>query len=96
MTKTMSHIEEIIDIASLSEVAYRRPELEGGLGQMWDITLPDEESTIRLIDDDGDVVIYLFTGGRAQIESGRMTFRHRMAAPTYVAMMLDQLVADYM
>lgn len=95
MTKTMSHIEEIIDIAGLSEVAYRRTELEGGLGQMWDITLPDEQTTIRLIDDDGTVVIYLFTGGRAQIESGKVTFRHRMAAPTYVAMMLEQLVADY-
>ena len=94
-TTALSHIEEILDIAGLSEVAYRRAELEGGLGQMWDITLPDEETTIRLIDDDGQVVVYLFTGGRAQIESGKMTFRHQMAAPTYVAMMLDQLVADY-
>ncbi len=95
MTTTMSHIEEILDIAGLSEVAYPRPELAGGCGDMWDITLPDEETTIRLIDDDGDVVVYLFTGGRAQIESGRMSFRHRMAAPDYVAMMLEQLVADY-
>jgi hypothetical protein len=94
-TSTQTTVEEILDIAGLSEVAYPRPELTGGSCEMWDITLPDEETTIRLIDDDGQVVIYLFTGGRAQIESGRMTFRHRMAAPTYVAMMLDQLVADY-
>ena len=97
MTKTMSNAEEILDIAGLSEVSYRRPELERAdwAKCVWDITLPDEETTIRLIDDDGQVVVYLFTGGRSQIESGKMTFRHRMAAPTYVAMMLEQLVADY-
>lgn len=94
-TTTQSHIEEILDIAGLAEVAYPRPDLAGGCGEMWDITLPDEQTTIRLIDDDGQVVVYLFTGGRAQIESGQMTFRHRMAAPTYVAMMIEQLVADY-
>lgn len=97
MTKTMSHTEEILDIADLTEVAYPRPDLAGGCGDMWDITLPDEETTIRLLDRDraGDIDIYVFTEGRAQIESGHMTFRRNMAAPGYVAMMLDQLVADY-
>ena len=94
MTKTTSHIEEILDIAGLSEVAYPRPDLAPHL-DMWDITTPDEDTTIRILNDDGDVIVYLFTGGRAQIESGKMTFRHQMAAPTYVAMMLEQLVADY-
>lgn len=94
MTATMSHTQEILDIAGLSEVAYPRLDLAPHM-DMWDITLPDEETTIRVLDDDGEIVVYLFTGGRAQIESGRMTFRHWLAAPTYVAMMLEQLVADY-
>lgn len=93
MTATLSHIEEILDIAGLTDVAYERADFNI---PAWDITLPDEETTIRVCDDDGQIEVYLFTGGRAQIESGRMTFRHRMAAPTYVAAMLDQLVADYM
>jgi hypothetical protein len=95
MTKTTSHIEEILDIAGLSEVAFPRLDLAPHM-DMWDIALPDEDATVRILDDDGQVTVYLFTGGRAQIESGKMTFRHRMAAPTYVAMMLEQLVADYM
>lgn len=95
MNKIPSNIEEALDIAGLGEVAYRRTELEGGLGEIWDITLPDEQTTIRVGDDDGLVFLYVFTGGGAQIDSGKMTFRHNMAAPTYVAMMLEQLVADY-
>lgn len=94
ITKAISHIEEILDIAGLSEVAHPRQDLAPHM-DMWDITLPDDETTLRILNDDGDVIVYLFTGGRAQIESGKMTFSHRMAAPTYVAMMLEQLVADY-
>lgn len=92
---TNSHITDILEAAELAEVAYPRPELAGGYGEIWDITLPDEQTTIRLVDDDGVVVLYVFTGGRAQIESGRMTFRHNLAAPTYVAAALEQIVADY-
>lgn len=92
---TMTHIEEVLDIAGLSEVAYARPELAGGLGEIWDITLPNEETTIRLCHTDGEVDLYIFTGGRAQIEDGHARFIRQMAAPDYVAMMLDQIVADY-
>lgn len=92
---TVSHVEEILDIAGLSEVAYPRPEMAGGCGEIWDITLPDEETTIRVCDWEGVVDVYLFTGGRAQIEDGHMTFRRHMAAPMYVAMFLEQLVADF-
>lgn len=91
-----SHIQECIELTDYAEVAYPRPDLAGGCDEIWDITLPDEETTIRVCDDDGQISVYLFTGGRAQIESGRMTFRHNLAAPTYVAMVIDQLVADYM
>jgi hypothetical protein len=90
--KTITTIEQILDTAGLYDVAYHRADFNT---PAWDITLPDEETTIRVCDDDGEIVVYLFTGGRAQIESGRMTFRHRMAAPTYVAAALNQLVADY-
>lgn len=92
MNTTVSHIQECLELSDYSEVAYRRI----GFGmETWDITLPDEETTIRVCDDDGLIVVYVFSGGRAQIESGRMTFRHNLAAPTYVAMVIDQLVADY-
>lgn len=60
-----STITEILEVAELIEVAYPRPELAGGYGEIWDITLPDEQTTIRLVDDDGVVVLYVFTGGRA-------------------------------
>lgn len=90
-----SHIQDCIELTDYAEVSYPRPDLAGGCGEIWDITLPDEQTTIRVCDDDGQISIYLFTGGRAQIESGRMTFRHNLAAPGYVAMVIDQLVADY-
>lgn len=90
-----SHIADILDAAGLTDVAYRRTDLEYGHGEFWDITLPDEDTTIRLIDDDGQIHVYLFTGGRAQIESGHATFARRLAAPEFVAMVVDQLVADY-
>ena len=95
MTKTMSHIEEVLDLTDYAEVAYRRPELEGGLGEIWDITLPDEQTTIRLVNNDGTIYVYVFVNGRAQIEDGRIEFRHALAAPVYIAMVLDQLIADY-
>lgn len=95
-SKTMSHIEEVLDLTDYAEVAYRRTELEGWpLGEIWDITLPDEQTTIRICEDDMTIYVYVFVNGRAQIEDGRMEFRHALAAPTYVAMVLDQLVADY-
>jgi hypothetical protein len=65
--------------------------------EMWDITSPDDEATVRIVvDNDGQVEIYLFTGGKAQLESGRMTFRHQLAAPAFVAAAVDQIVADYL
>lgn len=92
MTKT-SAIEEILELSDYSEVAYRRI----GFGmETWDITTPDECATIRICDDDGEINIYLLTNGRAMIESGRMTFRHNLAAPTFVAAAVDQIVADYL
>jgi hypothetical protein len=92
MTKT-SAIEEIIELSDYSEVAYRRI----GFGmETWDITSPDDEATVRICDDDGQIEVYLFTNGRAMIESGRMTFRHNLAAPTFVAAAVDQIVADYL
>ena len=94
MTKTISHIEEVLELTDYAEVAYRRTELEGGLGEIWDITLPDEK-TIRICEDDMTIYVYAFVNGRAQIEEGRMEFRAALAAPTYVALVLDQLVADY-
>jgi hypothetical protein len=94
-TSTQTTVEEILDIAGLSEVAYCVSRRSPGYLDIWEVTLPDEQTTIRLIDDDGEIVVYVFIGGRAQIEDGRMTFRHQMAAPMYVAMMLEQLVADY-
>lgn len=95
MTTTISHIQEVLELTDYAEVAYRRPELEGGLGEIWDITLPDEQTTIRIVNDDGTIYVYVFVNGRAQIEDGRMEFRHALAAPVYIAMVVDQLVADY-
>ena len=42
----------------------------------------------------GDVPNVVFSCG-ALVEDGRIKFRHALAAPTYVALVLDQLVADY-
>lgn len=95
MIKIISNIEEALSIAGLSEVAYKRPELAGGLGEIWDILLPDEGTTIRGCDYAGRIDVYVFTGGKAQIEDGHMLFEGQMAAPCYVAMMLEQLMADY-
>jgi hypothetical protein len=93
MTTTMSSIEEILEHSDYSEVAYRRI----GFGmETWDITGPDEDATVRICDNDGQIEVYLFTNGRAMIESGRMTFRHNLAAPTFVAAAVDQIVADYL
>lgn len=101
-----SHIQDCIELTDYaarwwaspaSSAPWRchpRPDLTG-YDEIWDITLPEEETTIRVCDDDGQITVYLFTGP-AQIESGRMTFLHNLAAPTYVAMVIDQLVADYM
>lgn len=92
MTK-VTYIEEILEESEYSEVAYRRI----GMGlEVWDITGPDEEATIRIVDNDGLIEVYLFTGGRAQIESGKMTFRHNLAAPAFVAAAIDQVAADYL
>jgi len=92
----ISPIRDILDITAYAEVAYRRTDLECGFGEMWDITTPDEQTTIRLCDNDGQIELYLFTGGRAQINSGSMTFRHHMAGPIYVAAALDQLAAEFL
>lgn len=67
-THTISPARECIDLTDYAEVAYRRSDLEGGCGEIWDITGPDEQSTVRICEDDGDIVIYLFTNGRAMIE----------------------------
>lgn len=92
MTTKMSYIEECLAESDYSEVAYRRI----GFGyETWDITGPDEDATVRLCDNDGQIELYLFTGGRAMIESGQMTFRHNLAAPAFVAAAVDQVVADY-
>ena len=96
MTTTTSYIEEILDIAGIAAVAYRRTDMEGGLGEIWDITAPDDSATVRVIDNDGQIDVYLFTGGRAQLEAGRITFGHTFAAPTYVAAALEQIVADHL
>lgn len=89
----LSYIEECLAESDYSEVAYRRI----GMGlEMWDITGPDEEATIRIVDNDGQIEIYLFTNGRAMIESGHMTFRHNLAAPAFVAAAIDQIAADYL
>lgn len=96
MSTQTSYISEILDLTEYAEVAYRRTDLECGLGEMWDITAPDEQSTVRICDDDGTIRVYLFTGGRAQINSGEATFARHLAAPGFVAMVIDQLVADQM
>lgn len=95
MTKTTSAIEEILDIAGLDEVACRRTDLEGGYGEMWDITLPDEQATVRLFNDDGQINVIVFVRGRSMIIDGEMKFSHALAAPTYVAAALEQIIADY-
>lgn len=95
MPKTASQIEDILDIAELSEVAYRRTELEGGLGQIWDITLPDEQTTVRLCEDDMTLYLYVFTGGRAMINDGEQRFAGRLAAPPFVAAALEAVIGDY-
>lgn len=95
MTKTMSHISEILDIAGLVEVAYRRTDIECGLGEMWDITLPDAETTIRVYDNDGRIELIAFTGGRAQLIDGEATFSGAMAAPTFVAAAIDEMIGYY-
>ena len=89
MTKTMSHIEEVLDLTDYAEVAYRRTELEGGLGEIWDITLPDEQTTIRICQDDGTIYVYVFVNGRAMILDAEAQFSHQLAAPMYVAL-VDQ------
>lgn len=95
MAAKISHIQEVLELTDYAEVAYRRPELEGGLGEIWDIELPDGQTLIRICQDDGTIYLYVFVNGRARIEAGRMEFRHNLAAPVYVAMMVDQLVGDY-
>lgn len=95
MQKT-SYVTEILELTDYAEVAYRRTDMEAGLGEIWDITLPDEESTVRICDDDGTIRVYLFTGGRAMINEGEATFSRHLAAPGFVAMVVDQLVADRM
>lgn len=96
MSTQTSYITEILDLTDYAEVAYRRTDMEGGLGEIWDITLPDDESTVRVCDDDGTIRVYLFTGGKAQLIAGEATFSHHLAAPGFVAMVIDQLVADRM
>ena len=92
MTKTISHIEEVLELTDYAEVAYRRTELEGRRCEIWDITLPDEQTTIRIREDDGTIYVYVLVNGRVQTVHGWMEFR---CAPAYVALVLDQLVADY-
>ena len=93
MAAAITYLQECLAESEYSEVAYRRI----GLGvEAWDITSPDDEATVRICDNDGQIEVYLFTNGRAMIESGRMTFRHNLAAPTFVAAAVDQIVADYL
>lgn len=95
MTKTISHVEEILELTDYAEVAYRRTDMEGGLGEIWDIMLPDEQTTIRICQDDLTIYVYVFINGRAMILDAEASFSHQLAAPMYVAMVVDQLVADY-
>lgn len=92
-TTTASYIEEILDHSNVGEVAYRR--IGFGL-ETWDIAAPDEDVTIRISDDDGLIIVTLFTGGRAMLEAGRMTFSRNLAAPAFVASAIDQIAADYL
>lgn len=94
MTTTLSTIEEVLDIAGLSEVAYRRTDRECGYGQVWDITLPDEQTTVRVADDDGQIFIIALTNG-AMLEDGKQTFSHAFAAPTFVAAALTEIIGYY-
>jgi protein tyrosine/serine phosphatase len=91
---TISHIAEILDFTGLTDVAYRRTDLEGGLGEIWDITLPDEQTTIRVCDDDGQIHVIVLVG-RGQLIDGEQKFSHRLAAPAFVAAALEAIVADY-
>jgi hypothetical protein len=92
MAAAITYLQECLAESEYSEVAYRRI----GLGvEAWDITSPDEDVTVRLCDNDGQIEVYLFTGGKAQICSGQMTFRHALAAPAFVAQAVDQIIADY-
>lgn len=95
MTKTISHVEEILELTDYAEVAYRRTDMEGGFGEIWDITLPDEQTTIRICQDDLTIYLYVFINGRAMTLDAEARFSHQLAAPIYVAMVVDQLVADY-
>lgn len=95
MTTTISHIQEVLELTDYAEVAYRRAELEGGLGEIWDITLPDEQTTIRICENDGTIDVLTFINGRAMLVDGEASFSGQLAAPMYVAMVVDQLVADY-
>lgn len=95
MNTTISHIQEVLELTDYAEVAYRRPELEGGLGEIWDITLPDEQTTIRICENDGTINVLTFINGRAMLIEGEASFNGQLAAPAYIAMVLDQLVADY-
>lgn len=91
-----SHAQDCIELTDYAEVARRRTELEGGIGEIWDIATPDGSTTIRIAEDDATVHLYVFTGGRAQINDGHMTFRGALAAPGYVAAAIDQIVGEYL
>ena len=95
MTKTASHIEEILDAAGLVEVAYRRTDIDGGLGEIWDIALPDEDTTIRLCEDDGQIHLIVFVGGRAKLIDGEQKFGGKLAAPMFVATAVEAIIEDY-
>lgn len=95
MTTTTSPITDILDIAGLFEVSNRRTDLEGGYGEMWDITLPDEQTTIRVCDNDGQIWVIAFTGGHAQIIDGEQKFSGALAAPAFVAAALTEIIGYY-
>ena len=96
MTAKTSDITDALDFAGLAELAYRRTDREGGyLSEVWDITLPDEETTVRLCDDDGQIILIVFTGGRAMLVAGEAKFSGALASPTFVAAALEQIIADY-
>lgn len=94
-SKSASQITEALDFAGLSEVAYRRTELEGGIGEIWDITLPDEDTTVRVCEDDASVHVIVFTGGRAQLIDGEQKLSGKLASPVFVAATLEAIIEDY-